>query len=465
MQKTVALLLCMCCSQGLLAQQLLGIRNSNYAGIQGTMLNPAAIAGSKLKWDVNVLSVDEVFAGNFLYAPKSSLSFFGIKKIIDGAIHEDLFRTHYEIQNPDKLYNVSLSTEILGPSFFVTIAKKHRIGFTMAARAYANIKDISGNAAQNAFDYLRNSSLWNMTSQDHSARVNGMGWLQYGLHYATTIYSDGRNQLNAGISLNYLQGLGAAYVKNTNLNYRIVDTTHLLFYNSSVDYGRTDIDDFKNGHDLTHGHGFGADIGVNYIHFGDDKDNYLYRIGLSLIDIGSIKFDKNSGAYHLEAASADFSNWQQSKFTGNAQLDQTLSAVFYNGDSSKSMTANKFRMAMPAALSIQFDWNVCEKFFANATIVKGFGHGDNAGVTRPDVYSLTPRYETKWWEVSLPVSLLYYHRWQPRIGLAVRAGYFFIGGDGPGALLKFNDLQNCDFYAGIHYFVPEKTKTNSVTLQ
>ena len=222
-------------------------------------------------------------------------------------------------------------------------------------------------------------------------------------------------------------------------------------------------DDFKNGHDLTHGHGFGADLGVNYIHYGDNKDNYLYRLGLSLIDVGSILFNKHTGTYHLKAVSADYSNWHQSKFANNTQLDQTLSAVFYNGDSAKSMTASKFHMAMPAALSVQFDWNVYEKFFANATIVKGFGHGDNNGVRRPDVYSLTPRYETKWWEVSMPISLLYYNRWQPRIGLAVRAGYFFIGGDGPGALLKLNDLQNCDFYAGIHYFVPDKNKNKHTT--
>lgn len=444
----------------LLAQQLLGIRNSNYAGIQGALLNPSSIADSKLKYDINVLSVDEVFANNFLYAPKSSLSFFGIKKIIDGAIHETIFSTRYDPLYPNKLYNVSFSTEFLGPSFFVKIKKKHVIGFTVAARAYGNIKDISGNAAQNAFAYLLQPSLWNTGLQEHSARLNAMGWLQYGLHYATTIYSDSRNELNAGVSLNYLQGLGAAYVKNTNLNYQIGDTTHILFTNSNVDYGRTDIDDFKNHHDLTHGHGLGADIGFTWVHFKEqDKSGYLYKLGISLLDIGSIKFDKNTGSYHLQATAADFTNWHQSKFTGNTQLDQTLSAVFYNGDSSKSKTGSVFHMAMPTALSVQFDWNVCEKFFANATIVKGFGHGNNVGVIRPDVYSLTPRYETKWWEVSVPVSLLYYNHWQPRVGLAVRAGYFFIGGDAPGALLKLNDLNGVDFYAGIHYFVPEKAKT------
>ncbi|HMC84932.1 MAG TPA: hypothetical protein VKI61_05375, partial [Chitinophagaceae bacterium] len=66
------------------------------------------------------------------------------------------------------------------PSFFVKIAKRHAIGFTMSARTYANIKDIPGSMAQNAFAYFKERDLWNTGLQDNSSRVNAMGWLQYG---------------------------------------------------------------------------------------------------------------------------------------------------------------------------------------------------------------------------------------------------------------------------------------------
>jgi hypothetical protein len=144
MKKVLAFLLCMHGVVCLFAQQDLGIRNSNYSGIQGALLNPSSIADSKLKWDVNVLSVDEVFDNNFLYAPKSSLKFLGFKNIIDGAIHETIFSTHFDPMQPNKLYNLTFSTEVLGPSFFIKIAKKHEIGLTIAGRAYSNIRDISG---------------------------------------------------------------------------------------------------------------------------------------------------------------------------------------------------------------------------------------------------------------------------------------------------------------------------------
>jgi len=352
---------------------------------------------------------------------------------------------------------VTLSTEILGPSFFIKVAKKHELGLTVAARAYGNVRNITGNLGQNAFDYFLSSNRWNTTFQDQSARVNAMGWLEYGLHYATVISDRGLNEIKGGISLNYLQGVGAIYAKNTNVTYKVVDTTAMVFSNTTLDYGRTDFDDLKNLHDRNHGHGFGADLGVTFLHFNTDedkrKDNYLYKIGISLLDLGRINFNRNTGSYHLSAASAVFNNWHEASFTDNKQLDQTLSAVFYNGDSAKSRTGSSFRMALPTALSVQADYAICGPWFANLTIIKGLGHGGNAGVVQPDVYGVTPRYETEHYEVSLPISVVYYGHWQPRVGLAVRVWYFFIGGDAPGALLKLNDLRQVSFYSGIHYFI------------
>ena len=458
------------------AQQNLGIRNSNYAGIQGALLNPSSIADSKLKWDVNVWTADEVFDNTFLYAPKNAIPFFGVGKIIRGSIHENLFYTHFDPENPGTLYNVSFSAEILGPSFFVKIKKKHSVGFTVEERSYANIKNISGNLAQNFFSYLLEPNLWNTNFHDSLTRVNSMSWLSYGLHYATEVYHKGRDLVKVGLSLNYLQGLAAAYMRNAHINYKISDTTNILFTNSTLDYGRTDIDDYKkiNYNHLNHGHGFGADIGFTYVRLkdpavydaepddkmfaGTEKPNYVYRIGISLIDLGYVNFNRNSAAFHLQTDSANFVNWHQSKFSGNTQFDQTLSAVFYHGDSAKSLRSNHFNMALPSAISLQADWNVYQNFYANLTIIKGFGHGNNPGVIRPDVYSITPRYETLWGELSLPVSFIYYNQWRPRIGVAMRIYYFFIGGDAPGSLLKLNDLNGVDFYAGIHIFMAEKSK-------
>jgi len=58
--------------------------------------------------------------------------------------------------------------------------------------------------------------------------------------------------------------------------------------------------------------------------------------------------------------------------------------------------------------------------------------------------------------VSVPLSLLYYGQWRARVGLAVRAGYVFFGGDAPVGLLALGNMQGVDFYAGVRFFVLKK---------
>ena len=64
-----------------------------------------------------------------------------------------------------------------------------------------------------------------------------------------------------------------------------------------------------------------------------------------MLDVGSIKFDRNTGSYHLEAANAVFNNWHEAVFANNTQVDQTLSAVFYNGDSGEVADGDGFSHA------------------------------------------------------------------------------------------------------------------------
>jgi hypothetical protein len=449
--------LCLCLPFCLSAQYNFGIGNSNYSGIQGARINPAVTAGSPLKWEVNVLSVGELYDNTFVYIPKGSIPILGFKSIYNGIIDNKHFSTHYDPSDPGKLYQFTMSNEVLGPSIRFNIGPSQSIGLTVAARSYENIHDLPGTTGQNAFAYLMQPDLWNKPLSDHSSRLNAMGWLQYGLNYSAVVLDDGGNQLKVGIGLNYLLGVAAAYVKNTNLNYTLSDTTNLQFTHSSVDYGRTDYDSYRNlgNYGLEHGHGFSADAGIVFSHKEDPNDPtvpYDYRLGFSAMDIGSINFNRYAAAYHLQTDTANFTAWRQVHLTSNLAVDRTLSAVFYHGDSARSKTADHFNMAMPTALSFQGDFRLTTHLFVNATIVKGLHHGDNQGVEQPDLYSITPRLERARWELSVPMSLLYYGELRPRIGVAARVGWFFIGGDAPGSLFGLGDMQGADVYAGIRIF-------------
>jgi len=455
----------------LFAQEFLGVRNGHYAGIQAAFLNPAGMEGQSLKWDVNVASAGVLFDNNYLYIPKGAVPVLGFGSILRGIRHEDKFVTTFDPANPDKRYHFVLAGEILGPSFQAEVSPGQVVGFTSAARAYANISDFTGHVAQNTYDYLRNKDLWNRPLHDNSTRLNGMAWLEYGLHYAAALWKDDRSELAAGLSLKYLEGIGAAYVRNTNLNYVVGDTAQLVFTHSGLDYGRTEYDTYRKGQrQLNHGHGFGADLGVTYTRwnnassvpagapaaagsaFGRGRSDYVFKLGLSLLDVGAIRYNRHTAMYHLQTDSGNFTNWYAYDLKTNEQVDRTISAAFYGGDSTKSLAGSSFKMGLPTAISVQADWYCYDNVFVNATIVKGIGHGDRQGVVRPDVYSLTPRYESRWVDVSIPFSVIYYGRWRPRLGFAVRAGYFFFGGDAPAGLFKLRNMYGVDFYAGVHFF-------------
>src|SRR6185503_20544595 len=65
------------------AQNYLGVRSSNYAGILGASLNPSSLTTSKLSWDVNLISGTIDFDNNFLYIPEDSMTFLGFGNIVD----------------------------------------------------------------------------------------------------------------------------------------------------------------------------------------------------------------------------------------------------------------------------------------------------------------------------------------------------------------------------------------------
>src|ERR1700761_6975081 len=222
-RKKIVTILLFCLPAGLFAQYNLGIANSNYAGVQGLQLNPASIAGRNLKWDVNIISGGVNWDNNFVFIPKGAVPAFGFHAIIEGIIHNQHFETHYDPNNPNKRYNFTMTNEILGPSFQLALEHNQSVGFSIAARGAASIRNIPGTTAQNAFAYLKEPDLWNTNFSDNTTHMQGMEWLEYAFHYGTILSEDNNSQWRLCVSLKYLRGIAAAYIKNTNINYSIGD--------------------------------------------------------------------------------------------------------------------------------------------------------------------------------------------------------------------------------------------------
>ena len=459
------------------AQDMLGIRSSNYAGIQSLGINPAGIHTSRLGLDVNILGVGATIENDFLYIPEEELKFFGIKNIIDKFDAKDYlddfkFATNGDPLNPDDKYNASAAINVYGPGVLFNI-ERHTFAFSTQIRYANSLTNIPGNIAKYSVEGLTYDSLHGYTFDAKDFQTNVMGWVEYGFSYATTIYEHDKGSLTGGITLKLLQGIAGGYTKNAQLNYNVLSDSLLIFNGgSSIDYGRTDyntFDEVDDYDDLVKGNGFGLDVGFSYDilkdpatwqyemdgqqHADPQANRYFIRFGASLLDLGKIKYKEHSGVYHLETDDlAPYPDYNLDEYDNNIDFDNSMSAIFYDGDSTASFRTNKFEMVLPTALSVQVDWNAYKNFYVNAGYIFGF-ENDNPGIDRPSILSIAPRYETSWFDISLPFSYVDYRGDVTRVGLAIRFSSFYLGSDRIGTLFGLNDLNGMDVYAGLKFFI------------
>src|SRR2546423_324903 len=97
------------------AQSYPGYNTCNYTGVNGAFFNPANIADSRYRWDVNLFSVNTTIANDY-----ASIKTSNVSKILKQDSNIDSFITRTGVANANLFFNV----DIFGPSFMVNINKK-----------------------------------------------------------------------------------------------------------------------------------------------------------------------------------------------------------------------------------------------------------------------------------------------------------------------------------------------------
>ncbi len=179
----------------------------------------------------------------------------------------------------------------------------------------------------------------------------------------------------------------------------------------------------------------------------DKFKKYIYRAGISLMDLGFITFDKQAKQYDFNNVSAFWPGIDTTKFRSVTYTDLLLNDHFY-GKFDAGLVARKFTIYLPTAVSAQFDYNLFPSIYLNATYVQGIRPFE-PGIKRPSQLSLTARYEKRKWEIAVPFSI--YELTDPRFGIAVRYGIFVLGTDKLGAYTNLYDFDGFDFYFGFKY--------------
>ena len=442
------------------AQNNFGIATSNWSGMSSLYLNPANIADSKHRYVISVFSIGGGVDNN--------LGTLNTQGGIVSAINNGETKNIFKYSNNNKVSAMAPYAEITGPGIMVSINDKHSIAVTTRIRGMNQFNNFDKSLFQTISDpnFSAGSNI-DVTSQNFNYTAHL--WSELGLSYGGVIVKDRNSMLKGGITIKYLGGLGYIGLKGNNLDAHFnAGADSFYASNSDLRYASnvlTTNDALNNGvsnNSITSqffgakaGKGMGADLGLVYEYTPDNRmgigphvgTGYLVRISGSVLDIGSINYKSanNSNAYvtgnGFITANGIINNVRSYQDFRNYVVNQGFSA-----DTTKSNT----KVHLPTRMLLSADINIYSNLYLNAAFVGNLANPNNFGNQYYDQLTLTPRFDTRWISIGLPIT---YNSLSGtmKAGLGVRVSGFFVGSDDMLALLAKNQY-GFNFYAGA--FVP-----------
>ncbi len=459
-------------------QDMLGISSSNYAGIYGIIINPAGMTSSKLYMDYNLIGANSSFDNNYIYL---------LRRDYYKLLFQNIAPNYFTSKGEDRAYNIFadnkskygfMSERIIGPSAMVVIGK-HAFGISTAIRSNTSFHNLPNEIAiflYEAIDYDPQHGI--RYSHDKPIQIGTLTWFETSFSYAYNFKRYKWDSWSFGVSLKPLFGYAGFYTNIDRVDYEVFSDTTASIYNATFDYAYSLPLDYTNTafqqNPMIKGSGFGGDIGITYEKTAKGHSNkffsrlceqpfeeYNYKIGLSFLDFGFIRFSKKAVKYQYENTSTYWFEPYDTLATNSVEeVDKKIAAYFTDRAENVSET-DKFSMYTPPAISLQFDYHINKPFYINSTFIYGV-HFGKAFIKRPSVIAITPRYETNRLEISLPISIYEWNFSMPRIGFALRYGNVFLGFDKLNTFFGFSNFTGYDAYIGLRLNLTNNFRMNYI---
>ena len=435
------------------AQDYRAIHGSSYAGGLGAANNPASIVHVPFKWDVSPLAVQLKQSTNLLTINNFSLLSPGGNVTVTANTGNE---RRFLMSNQDiKILNAR-----------IRLNEKSAIAFGASVRSYVSVKTSNLNwqdTVANVRDFMR----INMSNSPLSADIRTNGWAEVYGSYARTVLENDNGILNAGITVKVNRGLAGSYLTASGF-YQAPGTVHnqpgFLLSNGLLEYG------YSSSLDAWDSSGTSAEqrklflkktystiaisIGAEYIIPAESENFYDYdlKVGASLLDLGfnNFQYSNNSRSAVLNRSNisdsliqATFENLQNAGDVPDSlqRIAGSVSGLYGN-----------FKVFQPARLVINADKHIAGNFYINGdlTIPLSTVFGKQQLFVRDmNLFTLTPRFETRLFGFYLPASLN--TEMQFWFGGALKAGPLLLGIHNWANVFSKNKSQNGGAYLAITF--------------
>ena len=441
---------------------------SNFSGSRSLSMNPSLLTTSNLYFDLNIIGVGMTAYNDCAYIKSSDLMkmFYSLGG----------YTPHYHVDDKDVdclIYSdhcmryLQESLDVSALNFMYDIDGRQAIGLSFKGRVYTSASKIPWELAE-IIDAGKDAEDYRQHYSSDNVKVATMEWAEVALAYSNTVYERYRHKIDAGASLKYLMGYSAAVANIDQLDYTIVNEDSIIVNNFDANlayslpikyyesFSQNDVFDKS----LLRGQGFGLDLGFTYTHkrnsniqrkhkgvYTRPKVDYIWRAGVSLMDVGFINFNKNAvDNYYYTSTPTLFDVDNMDHMKCFDELSASLSAIYYDGDSLKSKVSDRVRVGLPTTLRLQFDYNIYKNYYVNATVIQPIRLFEYSVMAAPRLM-LEPRYESEYFDFCLPISLYNYE--YIRLGASLRVAFITIGTEKLATYLGIGDANGIDFYVSV----------------
>ncbi|MBB4079764.1 hypothetical protein GGR28_002391 [Lewinella aquimaris] len=434
------LLSCLVTLNTLLAQGYPGLSVDNYSGVHGLLLNPASVAGSRTGTEINLASVAAFAANDYL-----KLNSTDIKEAIDNDLNDQVM-----LRTPGDDRSLNAHADVLGPSLLMSFGKHTGLGILTRARSLYTLRNMNGQLVEGTtigFDELGD---FTFDQRDHHSTLHT--WGEVALVFGTEIVQLEAHVLKAGVSLKYLQGLGAVYTYGEALAGSYDAGNGRMSVDGDVTFGRAQelyYDDVS--FDVRAG-GVGFDLGLVYEWrptSGTETQAYRpyrLRVAASIMDLGKITYDDTYADTYRLAGTIPVSRIEDAGDTESALYENFVATY----------AEESVDIGLPTALNLLVDYRLTGKLYVSALYTSPMSSDERLSNGVPTTLTLAPRVETRGFGLYLPYS---FRTEQPNsLGVGMRLGPLLLGSGSLLSSVLSDGVQTVDVYAGIKLPFHRKVK-------